>query len=486
MTYSDLLKSLIRVTHLKSKDISSDLHYDSSYVSKWLNGHYLPSLSQRDVVNSYLATRFSNIIYRQHLQEELYPYIPDHLDLGSEIILKKTIYSALNTAYINNYESINGNPLIPEESTRIYLGLEEIQQFLFTLYSQSPGSESVSLYYHINAHYLLKIFKDFKNLLVFSNDTLVNLHLILDHPEIFFESDAFYDTYTFLAEMAFYDINIYAKHSPANSSEFIYVKDHFVLFFSMDQDGYPIVCSYVEDAAILEKIDRYLHSLDLYQHVLLQTIDDPYFEEDFFRNNNVHGENIQVFLSSFDTCFIDDRLLKRILKHNHIKNDARSALHNTLKLKAATFDEGNITITINTMPFMRSLREQKLSIGSYILEMDPMNMQSVMELADRRLENMTNIQFYMLDPSTSETNHWDYTLSFYITEHVFVAKKLDTQRKRRYKYIVSSNPRFVGQLFKTFELLYNSSYIKRVTPTYFRDRLLSVYRSIELLELGKH
>lgn len=483
MRYADLLKTLVQITHLKLKDLSQDLHYDASYLSKWLNGHHLPSLAQIESTNDYLSSRFADIIYRRNLQEELRDLFPDPVDLGSKVILKKTLYNALNTSYIDAfYEDNDDLRLVSDDPYQTIVGEMAIQRFIFSLYSKPIGSEKVSLFYHINSAYLMKIFNDFQNLLLFSNKTPVDTHLILENPDNFFTSHNFYDIYNLLTEMVYYDMFIYNRTISAGQPEFIYVRNHFVLFFHMDENGIPLICNYITDPEILEKTETYLTSLELHQHVLMQTIDDPYFEVDFFQGNNYRDHDFHIFASFFDGSFLDEDLISKILKRNRIKSYEHDVLQNTLKLKTATYRNGNMTITINSAPFFRSLKEHKMALASHVLKINNDDMKKCIDLMSEGLESMTSSHFYMLDPHSNEPLDWDFPLSFYMTEHTFVAKKLDAATKGRFKYIVSSNPEFVRLLRESFDLIRNAVYAREVTPTRIKERLLSIYHTMITLE----
>lgn len=483
MYYETLLKLLIKVTHLKSKDLSQELHYDSSYFSKWLNGHYLPSLTQVETTNSYLSNRFADVIYRNNLQEDVRGFLPDNLDLGSKVILKKIIYNALNSSYIKSFYKRNKNlMLVGDNPFQTIVGLDAIKQFLFSLYSKPLGHEKVNLFYHINYSFLKSIFDSYQNLLLFSNETPVDVHFILENPGSFFEFDDFYDIYNILTEMIYYDLFIYNRTVSAGQPEFIYVPNHFVLYFHMDENGLPLICNYVTDPDVLEQTESYIKSLNLHQHTLMKTIQDPYFEVDFFQGNNYRDHDFHIFASFFDASFLNESLINKILKRNRIKNFDSEVLKNTLKLKNATYHNGNMTITINSVPFFRSLREHKLSLASHILEMDNDDMKKCIDLMSKGLESMRASHFFMIDPYANEPLDWDFPLSFYMTEHTFVAKKLYASSKCRFKYIVSNNPDFVKFLRKSFDLIRNAAYAKEVTPLRIKERLLSTYHTSITLE----
>lgn len=483
MYYETLLKLLIKVTHLKSKDLSQELHYDSSYFSKWLNGHHLPSFTQVESTNSYLSNRFANVIYRNKLQEDVRDFLPGNLDLASKVILKKSIYNALNSSYFKSFYKRDENlTLVEDNPFQTIIGLDAIKQFLFFLYSKPLGPEKVHLFYHINHSFLKSIFDSYQNLILFSNETPVVVHFILENPGSFFQFDDFYDIYYIFTEMIYYDLFIYNRTVSAGQPEFIYVPNHFVLFFNMDENGLPIICNYVTDPDVLEQTEAYIKSLNLHQHTLMKTIQDPYFEVDFFQGNNYRDHNLHIFDSFFDGSFLNESLINKILKRNHIKNFDSEVLKNTLKLKNATYRNGNITITINSVPFFRSLREHKLSLASHILKMDNDDMKKCIDIMSKGLESMRTSHFYMIDPYANEPLDWDFPLSFYMTDHNFVAKKLYSSSKWRFKYIISNNPEFVKSLRESFNLIRNAAYAKEVTPLRIKERLLSTYHTTITLE----
>ena len=478
MYYGNLLKLLIKITHLKSKDLSQDLHYDSSYFSKWLNGHHLPTLAQVESTNSYLSNRFADVIYRNNLQDEVRGFLPNNLDLGSKVILRKTIYNALNSSYIKSFCKRDENLLeVSESPFQTIVGLDAIRRFLFSIYSKPLGPEKVSLFYHINYSYLRSIFDSYKNLLLFSNETPVDVHFILDNSGSFFTSNNFYDIYNILTEMIYYDMFIYSRTVAAGQPEFIYVRNHFVLYFHMDENGLPLICNYSTDPAILEQTEAYLASLNLPQHTLMKTIDDPYFEVDFFQENNYRNYDFHIFASFFDGSFLNESLVTKILKRNRVKSFDSEVLKNTLKLKTTTYRNGNMTITINSVPFFRSLREHKLALASHVLKINNDDMKKCIDLMSKGLESMTSSHFYMIDPYANDPLDWDFPLSFYMTKHTFVAKKLDVTSKCQFKYIVSSNPEFVKLLRESFDLIRHSDYAKEIIPLSIEERLMSIYHT---------
>ena len=93
------------------------------------------------------------------------------------------------------------------------------------------------------------------------------------------------------------------------------------------------------------------------------------------------------------------------------------------------------------------------------------------------LESMTSSHFYMIDPYANDPLDWDFPLSFYMTKHTFVAKKLDVTSKCQFKYIVSSNPEFVKLLRESFDLIRHSDYAKEIIPLSIEERLMSIYHT---------
>ena len=136
-----------------------------------------------------------------------------------------------------------------------------------------------------------------------------------------------------------------------------------------------------------------------------------------------------------------------------------------------------MTITINSVPFFRSLREHKLSLASHILKMNNDDMKKCIDIMSKGLESMRASHFYMIDPYANEPLDWDFPLSFYMTDHNFVAKKLYSSSKWRFKYIISNNPEFVKSLRESFNLIRNAAYAKEVTPLRIKERLLSTYHT---------
>lgn len=59
MDYSEILSSLMENLDLTLKSVSQAVSYDSSYISKWINGKNLPASSQVNDINKTLAYYFA-------------------------------------------------------------------------------------------------------------------------------------------------------------------------------------------------------------------------------------------------------------------------------------------------------------------------------------------------------------------------------------------------------------------------------------------
>ena len=99
MEFAELLRELLYITHLKSGHMASALGYDTSYISRWVNGVKLPSLKNNEDLLRSIARFFVSNSAQPQLDELRRRYSLEDETYSSHAALIDALTRLLSEAY---------------------------------------------------------------------------------------------------------------------------------------------------------------------------------------------------------------------------------------------------------------------------------------------------------------------------------------------------------------------------------------------------
>lgn len=479
MNYSELLTYLINITGMKLKDVASLVNYDISYISKWTNGHNLPTLVQNEHICKILAENFANSIYANNLEANIRNLFDLNSEISSKNILQKKIYSALITAYFHSTERTNS---FSDSDEFVLAGWENIKNFIYYIFSMPFSDEKTILYSTLNIDFLKLLLGFDSNFVLFSNQKSVEFNFIVDTVGEFMHFDNPFNSFKLLSEGLFYDFNAYRnKFVCGDLAQFIYIKDKFVLFFNMDTDKKPVLLSFSKNKKTLELVQAIVDKVFVAENIFTKTVDNYSYPDAFFRNN-LFPENVFYSLFSFsDGYFLSDSMLERLLNKSKISDFEKDMLRKLLKMQRYSVENLSNYVTFNMGSYFRFMKERKISLGHYTFELNDKEFDLYMKNAFNIIQSRPNHTYYLINSHSVFSKNWDYPINLFITDNCFISKKPVLYNNSVYKYLVSSDAEFIAASKKLFFSIGESFFVQKTDNIAILNQLIANYNALKLL-----
>lgn len=480
MDYSELLTYLFDITGLKLKDISSLLHYDVSYISKWINGHNIPSISQSRDINETLCEKLTEIIFKRNLQDKLKGLYHASFDLTSYIILRKVIFNLLNMSFYKSYEKSFDNSILPTEESLIIPEKDNIIEFLYHFFSVPIEDNDIELYSTINLDFLIYLFKEFENLHLFTARPSIKINILTNYGDDYFKFEDFSDAFITLAEFSYYDMNVYRYTKDTYKySQFVYIKNQFAIFFSMDTNNRPIIASFTQNPDTLNSMNDIVDEIFSSSLNIFRTIQDDIFEEYFYKNTLYSSNRFNFFISNFQGFFLNESLLKKILARNNVSSDEAKHIINIRKLQTHMLKKMNLNLIVNSIPYFKSIVNKKLSIGSFIFDLTDEEIKAYLKLLKKNYDLLNGQKFYRINFSNLK---YDYNINCALTNEAFFSKRPDNLNPNKFKYLVADNNRFTKILNKSFSRLSSTTDFEETTNSEIYNTVESYLKALNILK----
>ncbi|MDO5028778.1 MAG: hypothetical protein Q4E36_05880 [Bacillota bacterium] len=480
MNYSELLTYLIDITDLKLKDISGYINYDVSYISKWTNGHNLPTVKQNTYISKVLADVFSTVIFNNGLEDKVKNLFKSKLDLSSKTILRKRIYNALISAY---FCSENSNKQVFPADDFLIMGEDNITEFIYKAFSSPINNEKVVVYSTLDIDYLEYLLDFDDNFVLFSNEAVVDLNFIVNKSDDILTFDSRASSISMLSHSFFYDFNIYRYPFDKRSfGQFVYVKDKFILFFSMDANNRPVLISFSKSKAALSLADSLVESIFLEEYTVAKTVSNYDYFDVFLRNNLYPNTELYIFISFFDGYFLPKSLLERLLAKRKISDFEKNSLRNLLKIQKHFVGSLSNYIAVNFSPLCCCMSKREICLGNYTFKLTKKEFDSYINTALDNIADYSDHSFYFINSNSIFSGECDYPINIFISENFFVCKKISSQKDNNDKYFISGDPSIVATGKKMFFDINESSLVDMVDNTTVLNNLLSNYEALNLID----
>ena len=264
--FGELLRQLLNITNEKTYSLSKHLGYDTTYISKWLNGSRLPSERSSDKVIHDIAAFFAERLClhndQQHAAAALLNIPPKQAESISEDGLSVVLYTMLRTKYSASAVTQDVSEKAASQDTfSLPATFLDKKSDLFTILKNAiirSGSDNKRAEI-LSTVDLYSLFED-KLLSLFDQATLsglsVSLSMVIDMDRVSKNSEDYFDWIVKTINVTNAPI-LTLYHSGDRMYEHLIIVRDVIAFVLVMRESELVACSYTTDPNILLSLDEY-------------------------------------------------------------------------------------------------------------------------------------------------------------------------------------------------------------------------------------
>lgn len=433
--FSDLLKHIIKFTHIKLSSLADFVGYDVSYLSKWCNNINSPSAKYILRINRCIAQFTAHALLKQDL---IYPFF-NEFNIKSinginandrEKYLINEINDLLNKAYYHDQ-------YLKTQAADLYANAGSIQHTIV-------GRENVENFLNIKIPSILNTIKDNVKILITSDiitflersdlyDMFRHCHFTSKHIDIYLGCDLhklntadnliINQLYTLLNRYIQIDFHIYSNKN-FSQTNLITVKDLFSLQCSLNHDNHIDICTYIFDHKINQQIWQQTLEKFTGEDCLLEPKKDIELIE--FRSIFYLNPKLLFFCAKGFEFFLPPQSLQNILHVSRQYHYSHSIEQNISTIQAIweeQFSSARITFILPEANIIHYLQTGELNYG----EIDYTSSGAERQLQLRNLlqcmQHNSAIHLYLISQANQQDKETYYKLSYYSNKTAAYLKK---------------------------------------------------------------
>ena len=258
--FGELLRQLLNITNEKTYSLSKHLGYDTTYISKWLNGSRLPSERSSDKVIHDIAAFFAERLClhndQKHAAAALLNIPPKQAESISEDGLSVVLYTMLRTKYSASAVTQDVSEKAASQDTfSLPATFLDKKSDLFTILKNAiirSGSDNKRAEI-LSTVDLYSLFED-KLLSLFDQATLsglsVSLSMVIDMDRVSKNSEDYFDWIVKTINVTNAPI-LTLYHSGDRMYEHLIIVRDVIAFVLVMRESELVACSYTTDPNIL-------------------------------------------------------------------------------------------------------------------------------------------------------------------------------------------------------------------------------------------
>ncbi|NLY08836.1 MAG: hypothetical protein GXZ11_02890 [Tissierellia bacterium] len=265
MEFHQALKELIKLTDVMVKDVSACVQYDQSYISKWLSGTKLPTDKSVNYVINQLSHFFSIIIVDDHLEDDLRELVAVPINLDHAGDVEAVVKAMLEDGYYRSAsmvegegELVSGHRVVVGRNAAIQFSLDTIKRHLSNHNDKEEIICTLDLF-NILPEINLETFN-----VIMTRPLQLSVSTVLDlDVQESGNMNKVRSLLAFLNQTINVDFFIY-EDNHAMRNNVIIMKNHFVFWYYLDEDGKVSACQYIDDPDFVEM--AYYDSWGMFDH----------------------------------------------------------------------------------------------------------------------------------------------------------------------------------------------------------------------------
>ncbi|MDO4690181.1 MAG: hypothetical protein Q4A58_02675 [Fusobacterium sp.] len=469
--YSQLLKKLLHFSETKFIVLANTLGYDISYISKWCSGSKTPSSKSINTIHKKMSALFAQEInLRQKGKIFLAKFnleFPKEIENTQDIdFLKETIFSLLNKTY---YSENPTSDFSEREEINFIFGKDDtlyfLEEKLKPIFLQTSSSE-INFYFTLdftitNVHPILSLLSKLKREEINIRVNMGTNLKLLEENSIKKLSQLFHllNCYSNL-NIELYDI------SDFNNMNFILVKNHIALQYSIDTSGKLVALTSVQEKMNLDKITYFVLNYFKEKNCLLRLASTKKMRKEGYRTAFYTSDYYNFFLVQGFEFLLPPAIINNIAEYAK-KNYSEQDLINILRVKIIWeefFENASINFFLLRSSIFQYLEKGELTYMNIPYQMSIEERKSHFDYAIKLLEKNPKIHFYIIDDEFISQNNLTYNIGIFGNyKKMFFKNYYSLEKKKEPYFTIVNNKKIINQVNFLFETMKNSEYCTEYT-----------------------
>lgn len=462
MEFQYVLKELIKLTDVMVKDVSACVQYDQSYVSKWLSGAKLPADKAADTVIAQMSAFFATVIVNKRLEDDLRQLVPVPLDMDHAGDVENVVKALLQDAYYHSASLVDPEQMmlmthrvVNGRNASIQFSLDVIKRHLSNHHEHEEIVCTIDLF-SLLPDLNLETFN-----VVTTRPLQLTMHTVLDmkRQEEDYEK-RIRSLLAFLNQTINVDYYIYEDLQQMRNNVIV-MKNHFVLFYYLDESGKVAACQYVDDSAFVEM--AYYDAMAQLDHnnLLLKATSGQKLRNIDYDVDFVASPPYTLMASGAMGLFLEPEMLQDHRELFSEKNFRNALFINDLTIQQVYTEPVEIlTSRAYVLHFFKTGRVNYLGQVFYL---KPEDRGKYVRAIIRAIQTNPNFNLRIVQDDLSPFYTSKINISLMMTKNkALVLKSPEALFNNRYPYYMITDQRFVDILAKYVEWVKSYPAVRRI------------------------
>ena len=464
--YGKMLKKLIDFSSVKMYVAAETVGYDVSYISKWCNKDYLPSVKASSQINQKLSAFLSKEIleHRDPVQ-----FSGTFGVQAAAEDLESVIFGLLQDSYEKS--DVKGKKEKEPESAAPETGGILIHNSDILLYLQKDFPELVNTQEGpIEILCTLDVCLFLEHVLPnipLPKDREVDISIAVDKEKLFRDKEQLFPKlYMYLSTHSSVSFSL-CSNEKLKQANIILVQNRVCLLCSQDDKGKIITMSTVTDQIPVRHIYSKLKSLFTHSEILLHVSDPLEFHRKGYRTDFYAKNNFQILLAHGFEYLLPRDCWQGVIDTamRQFNNETIALLVRRLEITwDEIFEHGSIDFFVLKTSLIRYMETGEIIFTDVVHCLTPQERKSHIQHVLNITAKNPNIAFYLIDDEKFEEKNKLFYMSVFSNR-----SKAFIKNPNRYHhdcgpffYSILSDD-MIGQMTDYFDWLKNSHYCKRYT-----------------------
>lgn len=481
MKFSEAFSTLLKISEIKSKELSKHIGYDVSYISKWSNGKLLPAVKGHEDLFFLMADLFAREIWIERKEEQLLQLMDRNQSLETESQIKQFIYGVLLNAYVSEKTTEEKYP----ENTFLFINEQNsmsiIDSIVQTLFPKKP----LRLTFYISVDFQQVLEKFLMN--IYNNyirdGIQINMNILIHKEEVHLlhNNDSLH-FFTLLEKMTFFNVDYYETDSK-NYCNYIYLDrgemGDAVILLNKSVSGDFYALTYSSDERVTQEYRWRNEILYKKDNRLMISVREVNFEYNSLLSCLYPDNHLTMYITFIEAVFMSGTLFDRLMRRHPIPESDKIMLNKIRKLYDKIMSDNSISFIIPKDVLTRKVLSKEIVLWKYTFKLNDSEWKMyVQNLKAKCLQN-NKIDFGLIQDSLLPTSMGDMDVFILLNNDRSWVKK-DPQFLEEFTkpYLNIIDLRIIRSVNKVVEAFKNTPVLEKITP----DELYQYINNIELLE----
>lgn len=480
MKYHELLTKFISLSELKVKDIASELNYDNSYVSKWINGKNIPSLKSYCEINLKLSYLFAPAIFMNDNAEKVYVLSEKKVPVTLST-LRYTIHGLLQDAYFKSAGDFNINGLQLKER-EVFIGQDEILENLQRITSQVFANLTEPLHVITSSDYIFTLtFGNHMRYICYTTRSIpVKYTIIVNTASIQNLLTSFTAFLNLTLQFGYYKLEVFFTDDKLESHTTLF-GDDAILFFELDINREPILMLASNNKWLMDHNKKTLLPYYEKQRSVVCSTND-YDTEIYALKKLINPDNgLIMYLSSFSCHLLPEETLKKLFIKHNISEHQIEKFYKTRDLYFMLINSMKTKVILSEMQMFDVATNRNVDFCGKEIKLTRGEMSEYISSLKVISEENDSVEYYFDRTMDKSINFGSLRVSFIASnELVYFVRDSSTVDELTMRYVIYDHP----IITETFIKYMNNQFEKNEFEKIESDELPSLFERVEIFNNG--